>query len=124
MSERAEVKFAGGRNIAMKVPPHLWEATVHFYRDVLGLKLLDNHLPNIGFEFGSNQLWIDRVDGMSQTELWLELAASDIPAASEHLAMAGVVRRDEIEPLPENYEGFWIASPASIIHMVAKPDHY
>ena len=108
----------------MKVPPHLWEATVHFYRDVLGLKLLDNHLPNIGFEFGSNQLWIDRVDGMSQTELWLELAASDIPAASEHLATAGVVRRDEIEPLPENYEGFWIASPASIIHMVAKPDHY
>ena len=124
MRDKAEVKFAGGRNIAMKVPPHLWEATVQFYRDVLGLKLLDNHLPNVGFEFGSNQLWIDRVDGMSQTELWLELAASDIPAASKHLAAAGVVRRDEIEPLPENYEGFWIASPASIIHMVAKPDHY
>ena len=124
MSDETKVKFAGGRNIAMKVPPHLWEATVHFYRDVLGLKSLDNHLPNVGFEFGANQLWIDRVDGLSQAELWLELSASDIPKASEHLASAGVVRRDEIEPLPENYEGFWIASPASIIHMVAKPDHY
>lgn len=124
MSDRAKVKFAGGRNIAMKVPPHLWEATVQFYRDVLGLKALDNHLPNVGFEFGANQLWIDRIDGLSQAELWLELSASDIPAASQHLAAAGIVRRDEIEPLPENYEGFWIASPASIIHMVAKPDHY
>lgn len=33
-----KVKFAAGRNIAMKVPPHLYEATVQFYRDVLGLK--------------------------------------------------------------------------------------
>jgi hypothetical protein len=30
------------------------------------------------------------------------------------------VRRDEIEPLPESFEGFWITSPASIIHIVAK----
>jgi predicted enzyme related to lactoylglutathione lyase len=28
--------FSGGRNIAMKVPPHQWETTVAFYRDVLG----------------------------------------------------------------------------------------
>jgi hypothetical protein len=32
----AAPKFAGGRNIAMKVPPHLWDATVRFYRDVGG----------------------------------------------------------------------------------------
>ncbi len=31
------VKFEGGRNIAMKVPPHQHEATVRFYRDVLKL---------------------------------------------------------------------------------------
>ena len=124
MTTTTTPSFAGGRNIAMKVPPHQWEATVAFYRDVLGLKLLENHLPNVGFEFGSNQLWIDRVEGMSQAELWLELAASDIPEAAKHLAKAGVVRCDAIEPLPEGYEGFWIASPAAIIHMVAKPDHY
>jgi catechol 2,3-dioxygenase-like lactoylglutathione lyase family enzyme len=118
------VTFTGGRNIAIKVPPPVYEATVHFYRDVLGLKPLTNHLPAVGFEFGANQLWIDRVDGLSQAEIWLELASPDIPVAAEHLHQAGIVRRDEIEPLPENYEGFWIASPASIIHMVAKPDHY
>lgn len=61
---------------------------------------------------------------MSQAELWLELAASDIPEAAKHLAESGVVRCDQIEPLPEGYEGFWISSPASIIHMVAKPGHY
>ena len=27
-------KFSGGKNIAMKVPPHQYEATVAFYRDV------------------------------------------------------------------------------------------
>ncbi|MGH2617936.1 MAG: hypothetical protein ACRDJC_22130 [Thermomicrobiales bacterium] len=66
MNEDADATFTGGRNIAMNVPPHLWEATVQFYR--------------------------------------------------------GVVRRDEIEPLPEGLEGFWISSPASIVHLVAGPD--
>jgi catechol 2,3-dioxygenase-like lactoylglutathione lyase family enzyme len=119
-----EVKYAGGRNIAIKVPPHQYEDMVRFYKNILGLKPLDNHPPAVGFEFGANQLWIDRVPGMSQAEIWLELATPDIPGAAEHLEKAGVVRRDEIEPLPEGYEGFWIASPSSIIHMVAKPDHY
>jgi len=118
------VQFSGGRNIAMKVPPHQYEETVRFYRDVLGLRPLDNHPPAVGFEFGANQLWIDRVPGMSQAEIWLEIATPDTQAAAEHLRAAGAVRRDEIEPLPEGYAGFWISSPASIIHMVAKPDHY
>jgi catechol 2,3-dioxygenase-like lactoylglutathione lyase family enzyme len=68
-----KVKFTGGRNIAMKVPPHVYEATVQFYRDVLGLKEITKHAPSVGFEFGSNQLWIDRVPGMSQAETWLEV---------------------------------------------------
>jgi catechol 2,3-dioxygenase-like lactoylglutathione lyase family enzyme len=124
MSEKPTPPFAGGRNIALKVPPHQYEATVRFYRDVLGLKPLDNHPPEVGFEFGANQLWIDRVPGMSQAEIWLELATPDIAAAAEYLNSAGVVRQDEIEPLPEDFAGFWISSPASIIHMVALPDHY
>ena len=60
----AKLKFAGGRNIAMKVPPHFYEATVQFYRDVVGRMLLENRPPSIGFEFGGNQLWIDRVPGL------------------------------------------------------------
>jgi hypothetical protein len=33
-----------------------------------------------------------------------------------------IARRDEIEPLPEGFEGFWIASPASIIQIVSRAD--
>lgn len=63
MNERPT--FAGGRNIAMKVPPYKWEATVQFYRDVLGLKVIEHAPtvpPSVSFEFGTNQLWIDRVE--------------------------------------------------------------
>jgi catechol 2,3-dioxygenase-like lactoylglutathione lyase family enzyme len=112
-------KFTGGRNIAMKVPPHQYDATVRFYREVLGLKPLENHPPHVGFEFGANQLWIDRAPGMSQAELWLEVLADDVAQADVHLRAAGVDRRDEIEPLPESHVGFWITDPASIILHVA-----
>jgi len=123
MSTRA--KFSGGRNIAMKVPPHLWNETVRFYRDVIGLKVIEHAPttpPSVGFEFGTNRLWIDRVDGLSQAEMWLELIVVDIEAADTYLKSSGIVRRDEIEPLPDGFEGFWITSPASIIHLVSKPE--
>lgn len=120
------LKFAGGRNIAMKVPPHLWEETVRFYRDVLGLGELRNAFdsgpPSVGFEFGANRLWIDRVVGVSQAELWLQVTTADTTAAAEHLAAAGVVRCDEIEELPQGGSAFWISSPASIVHLVSEDD--
>jgi hypothetical protein len=115
-----KVKFAAGRNIAMKVPPHQYEATVSFYRDVLCLKEITKHAPSVGFEFGSNNLWIDRVPGMSQAETWLEIVTDDIAAASRHLEASGVVRCDEIEPLPEDFQAFWVSSPSAIIHLVCK----
>ena len=114
--------FAGGRNIALKVPPHQYDATIRFYRDVIGLKPLDNHPPAVGFEFGANQLWIDRVPGLSQAEIWLELTTSDIAAAAARLDSAQVVRCDEIEALPGDLPAFWISSPASIVHLVCKRD--
>jgi hypothetical protein len=45
--------------------------TIQFYRDVIGLKEITKHAPSIGFEFGPNNLWIDRVNGISQAEIWL-----------------------------------------------------
>lgn len=113
-------KFAAGRNIAMKVPPHLYEATIQFYRDVLGFKEVMKHAPSVGFEFGANNLWIDRVPSLSQAETWLEVITNDIEAASKHLKAAGVVRCDEIEPLPQGMHAFWVSSPASIIHLISK----
>lgn len=41
-------RFAPGRNIAMKVPAHEFEATVGFYRDTLGLTLLDEGPDDAG----------------------------------------------------------------------------
>jgi catechol 2,3-dioxygenase-like lactoylglutathione lyase family enzyme len=114
------VTFAAGRNIAMKVPPHLYESTVRFYRDVLGFPEITAHAPAVGFQFGPNHLWIDRVPGMSQAELWLEVVTDDVAAAAAHLEAAGVVRCDEIEPLGKEFPAFWIASPASIVHLVCK----
>lgn len=116
-----EPTFAAGRNIAMKVPPHQYDATVAFYRDVLRFPLVEAFAPSAVFEFGSNRLWIDRVPTVSQAELWLEVVAHDLPAAEARLEAAGIVRCDEIEPLRDDFAGFWISSPASIVHLVCTP---
>ena len=125
MNDHKQLTFAGGRNIAMKVPPHQWKATVAFYRDTLGLPELDNPFtsgpPSVGFSFGPNRLWIDRVPGVSQAELWLQVTTADTAAAAGHLATAGVARCDEIEPLDSD-TAFWVASPAGIVHLVSEPD--
>ena len=120
-----EPGFAGGRNIAMKVPPHQWERTVRFYRDTLGLEEIDDPFaagpPSVGFVFGDNRLWIDRVTTVSQAEIWLQVTTTDTTVAAERLAAAGVVRCDDVEPLGET-TAFWVSSPSSIVHLVSEPD--
>ena len=113
-------RFSAGRNIAMKVPPHRYEATIRFYRDALGLKEIEAHAPAAGFELGSNNLWIDCVPGMSQAQLWLQIVIDDVSAAADALQLASVVRCDDIEPLPSGFQAFWISSPAAIVHLVCK----
>jgi len=111
-------RFEGGKNIAMKVPPHQYEATVAFYRDLLGLEQIGGPVGDaVGFKFGANNLWIDRVQTMSQAEIWLEIVTDDTVEAAEQLAAAGVVRCDEIEPLG-GLDGYWISSPSAIVHLV------
>jgi hypothetical protein len=112
----------GGINIAMKVPPHQYAATVAFYRDVIGLKPITAKAPAVGFEHGPNRLWIDEAPGMSQAEVWLEFFSKDFADAAKHLEDAGIVRCDAIEQLPEGFRGGWITNPANIIHMVREPD--
>lgn len=115
-------RFEPGRNVAIKVPAHEYEQTVAFYRDVLGLPLEPGDAPSstesVRLRFGDKLLWIDRVPSLSQAEIWLEIVADDIDAASRYLEEHGCARRDEIEPLPVGFQGFWIASPANIIHLV------
>jgi catechol 2,3-dioxygenase-like lactoylglutathione lyase family enzyme len=110
--------FEGGSNIALKLPPHEFDDAVRFYRGVLCLKQLNSYLPSVVFEYGANLLWLDRVDTMTQAELWLELRTPDTAAAAEQLDRHGVVRRDSVETLPEGFDGFWISGPGNIIHLV------
>jgi len=115
-----KLNFRPGRNMAMKVPPHQHAQTVRFYSEVLGLERLPDLGDSACFEFGGKRLWIDRVPGMSQAELWLEIVANDLDAAASHFERHGVTRCDAIEQLPEGFAGFWISSPAGIVHLVAR----
>ncbi len=114
--------FTPGRNIAMKVPPHEYEPTITFYRDVLGLPQIteaaSSSTTSVRFAFGDKVLWIDCVASLSQAELWLEIATDDLDQAATYLPAHGCTRRDEIEPLPDDLSGFWISSPCNIIHLV------
>lgn len=38
-------RIDGGINIAMKVPPHRYAATLRFYLEVIGLKPVDDKAP-------------------------------------------------------------------------------
>ena len=112
----------GGINIAIKVPSHQYEATVAFYRDVVGLPPNTGKAPAVGFTLGPNRLWVDQAPHLSQAEVWLELFTDDHAAALRHLKAAGVTRCDAIEPLAVGFRGGWISNPADIVHMVREPD--
>ncbi len=120
MAKARKPLYEPGRNIAMKVPPHQWAATVQFYHDTLGLRLLPQYKPHTVFAFGDKNLWIDRVESISQAELWLEIRTTHIKRAAANLAKHKIVRCDEIEKLPDGLKAFWIASPASIVHLVVE----
>ena len=70
-------QFSGGANIAIKCPSHTYEQTVAFYRDTLGLPLIEEEKDGCIFQFGPNRLWIDNVPNLSQPDIWLELETLD-----------------------------------------------
>jgi hypothetical protein len=106
----------------MKIPPHQFDETVRFYREVVGLNEVQELAPSIVFEFGANRLWLDRVETLSQAEVWLELRAEDTRLAAKHLQSQRVTRCDPIEPLPQDFDGYWILNPAGIVHLLRGPD--
>lgn len=112
--------YRGGPNMAMKIPAAEFDATVRFYRDVVGLPLLDGYGPDTVFQYGASVLWLDCVRDLERAEVWLELLTPDLAAAAQHLDRAGVVRCDAVEPLPAGFDGFWIRSPASVVHLVTR----
>lgn len=112
--------FSGGPNIAMKVPPQYFETTVAFYRGTLGLAEIDELKPNVVFQFGANRLWIDPTPEVEQAELWLQVQTDDLEGAAGHLEQLRSERADRIEALPEGFSGFWISSPAGVVHLASK----
>ena len=66
-------QFSGGANIAIKCPSHTYDQTVSFYRDTLGLPLIEEEKDGCIFQFGPNRLWIDKVPNLSHPDIWLEL---------------------------------------------------
>ena len=113
-------RLSAGRNMAMKIPAHEYSRTVEFYRDVLRLPQIEEAKPNVVFAFGDKRLWLDKVDHLSQAEIWLEIETDDVKEAEAYFRSKGVAQRDEIEALPKNFKGFWISSPANIIHLVSE----
>ena len=117
-------KFTPGKNIAIKVPVHEWEKTVSFYRDILGFEEFDefslDEAESAIFKFGDKNIWVDKTGHISQAEIWLEVLADDVEAASKYLQEQGCIRRDDFEPLPEGFNGFWIANPSNIIHLITE----
>ncbi len=118
--------FAGEKNIAVKIPRHVYEATVRFYRDVLGLPFLGHSETSESFPHGSPafdlhgmRLWLDEVPGYSKSDVWLQVQTSDVERAMAHLATEGVPVRDELEPLGD-FPGHWISDPAGNILLVSQ----
>lgn len=112
--------FRGGQNIALKVPPSRWEATVAFYRDTLGIPQLQASADSVVFQYGSQQLWVDRCPQFDTTEVWLEILTDDLQHAERHLNADTVERCDDVEPLPAGFRAFWIRNPAGLVNLVAE----
>ena len=95
---------------------------VEFYRIIIGLKQKDANSPDefdsIAFEFGDKNLWVDKISGISQAEVWLEIETDNAAVAKSYLEEQGCVIRNEIEPLPSGFNGFWLSSPSNIVHLV------
>jgi predicted enzyme related to lactoylglutathione lyase len=117
-------KFKAGRNIAVKVPSHEYENILLFYEQILGLQRIPSDSPDqfesVTFAFGDKNLWIDKIAGLSQAEVWLEIETDNAEAAKRYLTEQGCAIRDEIEPLPEGFKEFWLSGPNNIIHLVVE----
>ncbi|MFX1280800.1 MAG: hypothetical protein ACFFA3_15600 [Promethearchaeota archaeon] len=118
MNNYDDLKIEGGKNIAIKAPPHVFIPTVEFYIDILKLEVIEENPNSIKFRFGEMNLYIDKVEHISQAEVWLEICVNSVELASKYFEEKKIVRCDSIEKLPNDFKGFWILNPASIVHLV------
>jgi hypothetical protein len=118
VTNASEPQFSGGANIALKIPAHLYEQAIAFYRETLRLPLIEEEPEGCIFQFGPMRLWVDKAPHLSKPDVWLELNTNDTESAASYFNTHGVIRRDELEQLPEDFDGFFITDPSGIIHLV------
>ena len=51
---------------------------------------------------------------LSHPDIWLELETNDTEAAASFLKIHGVSRRDEVEQLREDFNGFFVSAPNGV----------
>ncbi|MEQ8858189.1 MAG: hypothetical protein RIC56_06040 [Pseudomonadales bacterium] len=117
----APASCRGGSNVAMKIPTHQFDAAVEAY-ERLGIPVLERTAACVTFEFGPMRLHLDRVTHLSQAEIWLEFIVADRNAAAGAVERAGFTRCDGVEALPAGFPGFWVTSPAAIVHLVSETE--
>jgi hypothetical protein len=80
--------------------------------------LIEEESDGCIFQFGPNRLWLDKVPNLSQPDIWLELETNDTEAAASFLKINGVPRRDGVEQLREDFDGFFVSAPNGVLHLV------
>lgn len=58
-----------------------------------------DHSELVTFEFGDKNLWIDKIAGLSQSEVWLEIEADSVEATKCYLTEYWCNIGEEIERL-------------------------
>src|SRR5437016_7911438 len=114
--------FSGCAIISMKCTSQTYEQPVALYRNTVRLSLIEEEKDCCIFQFGPNRLWIDSVPNLSHSDIWLELETNDTEAAASFLKIHGVSRRDEVEQLREDFNGFFVSAPNGLIHLVVGPE--
>ncbi|MFX0059413.1 MAG: hypothetical protein ACFE85_16230 [Candidatus Hodarchaeota archaeon] len=117
-----KLNFKPGKNIAIKVPIEKYEATVKFYSDIIGLPLKLKKSNSVMFKFGEINLWIDRMEKVEKTEVWFEIQTDNTEEAKNYFQLTNIERKDEIEELPLEFDGFWISNPAGVIHLITNEE--
>lgn len=121
-----DLKFTGGKNIAVKIPKSKYDQTVAFYRDILKLEVLEKPISNPTVskthqvKFGNNIMWLDCVDNYTHSETWMELNVEDVDQATQYLESNGIRTCDELESLPDNMH--WITDPAGTVFILKNKD--
>lgn len=117
------LKLSGGRNIALKIPDHLYLQTLRFYRDVLKLTPDVKQDGQVCFEFGETEpkstLWLDRTEATARPDVWLEIKTADLDATRAYLISEGLVVPEKLEKLPKGFPGFWVVDPAGLVLLVS-----